>query len=1254
MQFIPKGPDVPERLLQAHEDGRVVFFCGAGISYPARLRGFDWLTTRLFDVLGETPNAVQRAAMKARQFDTAIGLLEDSIAGGRETVRRALVSILTPDLTASGATATHEALLTLAKNRSDQIRLITTNFDRLFEEVFTAKRLTVETFRAPLLRTPKSRWNGLVYLHGLLAATPTLDDLNCLVVSSGDFGLAYLTERWAARFFSELFRNYSVCFVGYSINDPVLRYMMDALAADRLLGESPPEMFAFGSYSKGKETERENEWRAKNVTPILYREYRHHAHLHDTLVAWAANYRDGVNGNEGIVTQWAGTRPVESTREDDFIGRMVWALTDPQALPAKRFADFNPVPSLEWLEPLAEDRFRYEDLPRFRIPRDAKKDDDLVFSLTRRPAHYARAPRMQLVDRGGWSTDWDEVMGHLARWLTRHLDDPKLLVWIAKRGGRLHPQFAMQIEGRLDFLADLESSGKQADLDSIRADAPSAIPRPALRTLWELVLAGRVREGARSFNFYGWMARFKRYGLTAALRLELRELLTPRVQIRERMQIPGMDGDRGKDIVDCDVVLATDSVHHGLVELRKEESWQAIVGSFLGDASLLLNDALDLMRDFGDATDRSDFSYIHQPSISDHPQNRGFEDWTALVEIVRDAWLAVANTDPDQARAHAEQWSRVPYPIFKRLCFFAGSNDTVVPSADALSWLLADEGWWLWSVETEREAIRLLSALSAHGAREDKARLEAAILAGPPLAMFRRDVDPERLGRIVSREVWLRLAKMRASGGLSEGAGSTRLAELTAAYPDWQFADDGREEFPQWAGDINEFQTFVATPRARRDLVGWLWEHPASDDWQKDDWRQRCRDDFPTTTTALYALVVQGIWPADRWREALQAWSEESLHRRSWRYMAMVLTQATDEFLLEVVHGFSWWLQAIAKNFTGREALFVTLCRRVLALNLPLAGAVQDPVGTAINHPVGHAVDALLKFWYRGALVDNQGLSEPFRTTFSEVCDTRIGRLSHGRVVLAANTLALFRVDPDWAKAHLLPLYEWQHSEVEARGAWEAFLWSPRLYPPLMETIKGQFLDTVHHYDALGDHDRQYASLLTYAALEGDEIFSKTQLARATRALPPAGLAIAAESLMRAQEGAAEQREDYWTNRVKSYLQSIWPKSRDRITPAIAESFARLTIETRGAFEDAVATVRAWLVPITQADYTVHRLNESGLCARFPAGALELLGAIANEQAPWMPTALQACLDAIVAADPQLAEHQRYQQLLAWARRNEA
>ena len=58
MQFVRHGPDIPEGLLQAHEDGRVVFFCGAGISYPARLPGFKGLVQRLFPAVGEVPNEV--------------------------------------------------------------------------------------------------------------------------------------------------------------------------------------------------------------------------------------------------------------------------------------------------------------------------------------------------------------------------------------------------------------------------------------------------------------------------------------------------------------------------------------------------------------------------------------------------------------------------------------------------------------------------------------------------------------------------------------------------------------------------------------------------------------------------------------------------------------------------------------------------------------------------------------------------------------------------------------------------------------------------------------------------------------------------------------------------------------------------------------------------------------------------------------------------------------------------------------------
>ena len=68
------------------------------------------------------------------------------------------------------------------------------HLDRLFEEVIAGKSLSIEHFRAPLLPVPKSRWDGLVYLHGLLSAAPTAGELDRLVVSSGDFGLAYLMQ----------------------------------------------------------------------------------------------------------------------------------------------------------------------------------------------------------------------------------------------------------------------------------------------------------------------------------------------------------------------------------------------------------------------------------------------------------------------------------------------------------------------------------------------------------------------------------------------------------------------------------------------------------------------------------------------------------------------------------------------------------------------------------------------------------------------------------------------------------------------------------------------------------------------------------------------------------------------------------------------------------------------------------------------------------------------------------------------------
>ena len=1263
MQFVKDGPEIPERLLQAHEDGRVVFFCGAGVSLPAGLPSFDQLVRQLYSGLGVDPNPVQKAALKAGQLDTAVGLLEHEIAGGRQRVREALCKILEPDLTRPNAITTHEALLTLGKGREGHTRLITTNFDRLFESAI-GRATQPERFRAPLLPVPKIRWDGLVYLHGLLTETPSPSDLERLVLSSGDFGLAYLTERWAARFVSELLRNFTVCFVGYSINDPVLRYMMDAHAADAALGESLTELFAFGSHSKGKETERRQEWEAKNVTPILYREHWHHALLHRTLREWAKTYHDGARGKERIVGDCAKQLPMASTREDNFVGRVLWALSDPTGLPAKHFAELDPTPSLKWLDPLSEPQFGHSDLPRFGVLPKGSVDDALEFSLTRRPSPYDLAPWMALADHAIRANRWDKVMRHLARWLTRHLGDPTLLLWVVKHGGLLEDELTEWIEDRIDHITRLERDANQAELKGIRATAPNAIPSPNMRTLWRLVLTKRLKIWTSGLDLHHWQERFARDGLTTTLRLELREKLTPRVFLREPFGWPADDdfadifgdfpdedddkevseAERITDLVSWEIVLSTVHVHSNLRDLHKDTRWTAALPDLLSDFSALLRDALDLMCELEGADEKMDHSYVHQPSISEHPQNRKFHDWTALIDLTRDAWLATADVSPAKARLAVEAWRQIPYPVFRRLAFFAATRNPLIPSRLALEWLLEDEHWWLWSDETSREARRLVVALAPRLDEGDLRTLEEAILAGPPREMYIADMEPEDWTRIRDRETWLRFARVAETGAELGTAATARLSDLSNQYPEWQLEQDESDEFPAWMDHGEKWRTSVTTPRRRRELSQWLKLHPETDHWQDDDWKQRCRDDFPTAACALCELASEGCWPTGRWREALQAWSEEDRIKRSWRYMAPVLARAQDEVLNQLIRPVSWWLRNIAETFEGQEERFLALCDRVLALDQHGDDGDDDVVGHAINRPVGHVTWALLRWWQRRTLKDGQRLPSELRSRFTKLCDPRVAKLRHGRVLLAAHIILLFRVDRDWTTQHLVPLFDWNRSQREARSAWEGFLWSPRIYRPLMEALKTSFLDTARHYANVGRHATQYASLLTFAALESSGVFTKAELATATRSLPQEGLNQAAEALALALGGAGTRRAQYWENRVKPYLNTVWPQSSEYASASVAESFGRVCIAADTAFPEALARLRPWLCRLAYPGTVVHRLHEAGICKKFPEGALEFLHLVVGEGSrPFSD--LESCLHDIRTAKSALETDQRFEGL---------
>ncbi|MDU8492195.1 hypothetical protein RYA07_28505 [Pseudomonas syringae pv. actinidiae] len=147
--------------------------------------------------------------------------------------------------------------------------------------------------------------------------------------------------------------------------------------------------------------------------------------------------------------------------------------------------------------------------------------------------------------------------------------------------------------------------------------------------------------------------------------------------------------------------------------------------------------------------------------------------------------------------------------------------------------------------------------------------------------------------------------------------------------------------------------------------------------------------------------------------------------------------------------------------------------------------------------------------------------------------------------------------------------------------------------------------DTASHYADLGDHSEQFAAIFTYAALGTLEGYTTEEFRDAFATFPLKALQEAAQALSQALEGAGEQREEYWQNRVLPFWQHIWPKSRDLVTPNIAESLVRMSFAAGKKFPDVLNAIYDWLVPIEHMHYVIHLLHESGLCTLFPESAAD-------------------------------------------------
>lgn len=158
-------------------------------------------------------------------------------------------------------------------------QVVPTNFDLLFEKA-AGQELTTHVGPALSDFASGQAFNGLVYLHDRMnLETAPGKGRQGLVVSSSDFGRAYLAEGWATRFVRDLLNQYIGVLLGYSANDPSVRYLLQGLNARK--NGSRARLFAFDSGSREEVGQR---WRDTEVQAIAYqRTDDEHSLLWDTL-----------------------------------------------------------------------------------------------------------------------------------------------------------------------------------------------------------------------------------------------------------------------------------------------------------------------------------------------------------------------------------------------------------------------------------------------------------------------------------------------------------------------------------------------------------------------------------------------------------------------------------------------------------------------------------------------------------------------------------------------------------------------------------------------------------------------------------------------------------------------------------------------------------------------------------------------------------------------------------------------------------
>ncbi|WP_145477610.1 SIR2 family protein [Stenotrophomonas rhizophila] len=1218
MRFVEDGPDIPNELIVAQERGEALFVCGAGVSRTIGLPLFRRLVEQVYARLGESwlHHPAEGAGMVAGgelfgQYDRVLRCLERRLAASESPRNRSMKAriraavrdeLAAPD---GADLSNHFALMTLSRDNQGVSRLITTNFDTLFERAWLSEygSPTASHAGVALPRPMTSGFSGVLHLHGRLADALVQTAETDLVLTSAEFGDAYLRSGWASRYVYDLARTHTLVLVGYQADDPPMRYLLEALEADRELYPDLRRVYAFGEYTDGDDEIKGALWRAKGVEPILYRvDNQDHSPLYATLLEWKGYQEDPTSWRRERLRALLAEHPHPSSEKA--IARCIALLDRGDA--SQLLGDLSP--DAAWLPVMVERGMFDKQLPdvwiasrvndpemiracsalklldpqtRWRLQLVLDRADNELTAVRERAwrllLNMPVAVSNSMFD-GGWY-DWRNQIARgqidfQARNVIANIVTPRI---------RLGKPFWWPDEGDEE---SPETLNKLIRVDLEPADHPP--PSEILQAWPDTLEAGVALFRTLDRSLFEALEQATDLGMTGSWDRPSRDIPS----IAKHHQNSGRGGFRP-------IVRAIAELWQRIAAHDPEQA-RRLIGHWSQSAFLLVR--------------RLHIFALADESWPDNDAARAllglkdddFWDDDTQVEIMRllaRRWTTFGNDE----RAALEG----------RLC--AG-----VPKTLFLDEATEDEDRWQ-SIVDNSIYRRLARISSADGVLSDtsNALLEEIRSRHPKWQAEPGDRD--------DFSVW-HTSKVGPDGhpDLLDGVDDDRLVQEAVRV---------QQESQYDEGDL--WRVFCSAD-PERALRGLRHEGDAHR-WDPDAWRY-----------LLWAASEQG--DADFQHEVAElvlkmpeATLKEILHAvSSWlvrqRETLVEATESRELCFLKV------WDRLADLLFGNQEGLETE------------AGMDGDLTNEALNRPGGDLASALVDALAATKPADSSGLGHELGPRFLRVVDAsnRAGLL--GRVYILRVLAYLDAIDPDWTGKYLVPRLDWDHHE--ALPLWHAYAHGPIGHARLFNALKPAMLQAFERkrlpsralegifsklFSVAAWHLKGQAN--EYALLPGE-------VKRALAIAPEEVRQHAAWKLWRMiSDDRVADKAEHWRTFIKPLLQGIWPLDARAKSMGASERLILMALDCDSALPDAVESVLDFIVPYQFSSLT-HTLRletrHQDLFQEHPSAFLFLANAIIDPDVFQAPTDLPMFLEECITLDPRLEKDPAYIRLYGLRRQQNA